>query len=134
MGNRLGYLFMLVWVTRVGILLLLISFSTSSSLARMLKIISSEPKSVRSATLTSTADCRNIRWEKKCYSLQRQFIWLALGSLGLGLWALLGYWSMLGGQPADWISGGNSKMSIIPSMPPIFTSTPLEAHLQIQPS
>ena len=60
-GNKLGYLLMLLWEIRVGCLLLLTLYRISSSLSRMPKIISSEPKSIRSATLTSTTDCRGIR-------------------------------------------------------------------------
>ena len=71
MGNRLGYLLMQLWEIRVGCLLLLTLYSTSSSLSRMPRIISSEPKSTRSTTLTSTTNYRSIRWEKKCCSLQR---------------------------------------------------------------
>ena len=71
MGNRSDYLLMLLWEVRVGDLLLLTLYSTSSSLSRRPRIISSEPKSIRSATLTSTTDCRSIRWEKKCCSLRR---------------------------------------------------------------
>ena len=69
MGNRLGYLLMLLWGTRVGCLLLLTLYRTSSSLSRRPKIISSEPKRTRSATSTSITIFRNVRWEKKCYSL-----------------------------------------------------------------
>ena len=69
MGNRLGYLLMLLWETRVECLLLLTLYSTSRSLSRMLRIILSEPKSTRSAILISTTNCRNIRWERKCCSL-----------------------------------------------------------------
>ena len=134
MGNRLDYLLMLLWEIRVGCLLLLTLYSTSRSLSRMPKIISSEPRSTRSATSTSTTVCRNIRWEKKCCSLRRHFTWQVLGSLGLGLLDLSGCWSVLGRQPTDWISGGDSKMSIISSTSPSFASTPLEAHLQIHPS
>ena len=50
MGNRLGYLLMLLWEIRVGDLLLLTLYSTSSSLSRRPRIISGEPKSTRSAT------------------------------------------------------------------------------------
>ena len=74
MGNRLDYLLMLLWVTRVGCLLLLTLYSTSSSLSRRPRIISSESKSCKNATLTSITICRNISWEKKCYSLRRHFI------------------------------------------------------------
>ena len=130
MGNRLGYLLMLLWVTRVGILLLLTLYGISRSLSRMPRIILSDSKSTRSTTSTSTTDCRNTRWEKKCCSLRRHFIWLALGSLRLGLLDLLGYCSILGRLPADWISGGDSKMSIMSSTSPSFASTPLKAHLQ----
>ena len=69
MENRLGYLLMLLWGTRVGCLLLLTLYSTSSSLSRMLRIISSEPKSIRSTTSTSTTNCMSIRLEEKCCSL-----------------------------------------------------------------
>ena len=85
MGNRSDYLLMLLWEVRVGDLLLLTLYSTSSSLSRMPRIISSEPKSTRSATLTSTTNCRNIRWEKKCCFLQRHFTWQVLRSFGVGL-------------------------------------------------
>ena len=85
MGNRLGYLLMQLLGIRVGGLLLLTSYSTFSSLSRMPRIISREPRSTRSATLTSTTDFRSIRWEKKCCSLRRHFTWLGLGSFGLGL-------------------------------------------------
>ena len=64
MRNRLGYLLMLLWEVRVGDLLLLTLYSTSSILSRRPRIIPSEPKSIRSATSTSTTDCRSIRWEK----------------------------------------------------------------------
>ena len=134
MGNRLDNLLMLFWEVRVGDLLLLTLYSTSSSLSRRPRIISSEPKSIRSATLTSTTICRSIRWEKKCCSLRRHFTWLGLGSLGLGLLDLSGCWSMLGRLPTGWISGGDSKMFTMSSTFPSFTSTPLEAHLQIHPS
>ena len=134
MGKRLGYLLMLLWEVRVGNLLLLTLYSTSSSLSRRPRIISSEPKSIRSATLTSTTASRSIRWEKKCCSLRRHFTWLELGSLGLGLQDLLGCWSVLGRQPIDWISGEDSKMFKIFSTSPSFASTPLEAYLQIQSS
>ena len=128
--NRLGYLLMLLWEIIVGGLLLLTLYSISSSLSRMPKIISSEPKSNRSANSTSTTNCRSIRWGKKCYSIRRHFTWLELGSLGLGFWDLSGCWSVLRRQPTDWISGGDSKMPIISSTSPSFASTPLEAHLQ----
>ena len=95
-GNSLGYLLMPLWEVRVGDLLLITLYSTSSSLSRRPRIISSEPKSIRSATLTSTTACRSIRWEKKCCSLQRHFTWLGLRSLGLGLLDLSGCWSVLG--------------------------------------
>ena len=65
MGNRLRYLLMLLWEIRVGCLLLLTLYNTSSSLSRKPRIISSKPKSTRSATSTSTTNCRKIRWEKK---------------------------------------------------------------------
>ena len=39
MGNRLGYLLMLLWEIRVGCLLLLTLYSTSRSLSRMPRII-----------------------------------------------------------------------------------------------
>ena len=134
MGNRSDYLLMLLWEVRVGDLLLLTLYSTSSSLSKRPRIISSETKSIRSTTSTSTTDCRSIRWEKKCCSLQRYFTWLELGSLGLGLLDLSGCWSVLGRQPTDWISGGDSKIFTMSSMSPSFASTPLEAHLHIHPS
>ena len=49
MGNRLGYLLMLLWEVRVGHLLLLPLYRTSRNLSRRPRIISSEPKSSRSA-------------------------------------------------------------------------------------
>ena len=122
MGNRLGYLLMQFLGIRVGGLLLLTSCSAFSSLSRRPRIISSEPRSIRSATLTSTTDFRSIRWEKKCCSLRRHFTWLGLRSLGLGLLDLSGCWSVLGRQ---------LTMS---STSPSFASTPLEAHLQTHPS
>ena len=85
MGNRLGYLLILLWKIRMACLLLLTLYSTSSGLSRMLRIISSEPKSIRSATSTSTTAYRSIRWEKKCCFLRRRFTWQVLGSFGLGL-------------------------------------------------
>ena len=90
MGNRLGYLLMQLWEIRVGCLLLLTLYSTSNSLSRIPRIISSEPKSTRSTTFTSTTDFRGIRWERKCCSLRRHFTWLVLGSLGLDLLDLSG--------------------------------------------
>ena len=84
-GHRLGYLLMLLWEVRVGDLLLLTLHSTSSSLSKMPRIISSEPKSARSTTSTSTTTYRSISWEKKCCSLRRHFTWQVLGSSGLGL-------------------------------------------------
>ena len=134
MGNRLGYLLMQLLGIRVGGLLLLTSYSTFSSLSRKPRIISREPRSTRSATLTSTTDFRSIRWEKKCCSLRRPFTWLGLGSFGLGLLDLSGCWSELGRLPTDWISGGDSKMFTMSSISPSFESTPLEAHLQTHPS
>ena len=134
MGNRLGYLLMQLLGIRVGGLLLLTLYSTFSSLSRMPRIISREPRSTRSATSTSTTDFRSIRWEKKCCSLRRHFTWLGLGSLGLGLLDLSGCWSVLGRLPTDWISGGDSKMFTMSSTSPSFASTPLEAHLQTHPS
>ena len=118
----------------VGGLLLLTSYSTFSSLSRMPRIISREPRSTRSATLISTTDFRRIRWEKKCCSLQRHFTLLGLGSLSLGLLNLSAFWSALGRLPTDWISGGDSKMFTVSSTSPSFVSTPLEAHLQTHPS
>ena len=82
MGNRSDYLLMLLWEVRAGDLLLLTLFSTSCSLCRRPRIISSEPKSIRSVFSTNTTDCRSIRWEKKCCSLRTNFTWLALGSFG----------------------------------------------------
>ena len=134
MGNRLGYLLMQLLGIRVGGLLLLTLYSTFSSLSRMPRIISREPRSTRSATLTSTTDFRSIRWEKKCCSLRRHFTWLGLGSFGLGFLDLSGCWSVLGRLPTGWISGGDSKMFTMSSMSPSFASTPLEAHLQTHPS
>ena len=90
MGNRLGYLLMQLLGIRVGGLLLLTSYSTFSSLSRMPRIISREPRSTRSATSTSTTDFRSIRWEKKCCSLRIHFTWLGLGSFGLGFWTFQG--------------------------------------------
>ena len=110
MGNRSDYLLMLLWEVRVGDQLLLALYITSSSLSRRPKIISSGPKSIRSATLTSNTICRSIRWEK-CCSLQRHFTWLALGSFGLGLLNLLGCWSVLGRQLTGWISGEDQRCS-----------------------
>ena len=134
MGNRLGYLLMQLLGIRVGGLLLLASYSTFSSLSRMPRIISRDPRSTRSATSTSTTDFRIIRWEKKCCSLWRHFTWLDLGSLGLGLLDLSGCWIVLGRLPIDWISGGDSKMFTMSSSSPSFVSTPLEVHWQTQPS
>ena len=85
MRNRSDYLLMLLWEVRVGGLLLLTLYSISSSLSRRPRIISSKPKSTRSTTSTSTTDFRNIRWEKKCCSLRRNFTWQVLGIFGLGL-------------------------------------------------
>ena len=129
-GNSLGYLLILLLEKRVGILLLLTLYSTSKSLSRMPRIISSVPKSIRSATLISTTDCRNIRWDKKCCSLRKHFTWLVLGSSGLGLLDLLGFWSVLGRLPTDWILGGDLNMSIMSSTSPSFASTLLEDHMQ----
>ena len=134
MGNRLGYLLMQLLGIRVGGLLLLTSYSTFTGLSRIPRIISRELGSIRSATLTNTTDFRSIRWEKKCCSLRRHFAWLGLGSFRLGLLYLLGYWSVLGRQLTDWISGGDSKMSIMSSAFPSFASTPVEALLQAYPS
>ena len=134
MGNRSDYLLMLFWEIRVGDLLLLILYSTSSSLSRRPRIISSDPKSSRSTIVTSTTGCMNIRWKKKCCSLRRHFTWQVLRSFRLGLLDLSGCWSELGRLPTDWISGGDSKMSTISSTFLSFASTPLEAHLQIHPS
>ena len=134
MGNRLGYLLMKLWEIGVGCLLLPTLYSISSSLFRMPRIISNKPKSTRSATTTSTNDFKSIRWESKCCSLRRHPTWLELGSLGLGLLDLWRCWSVLARLPTDWISGGDSKMSIISSTSPSFASTPLVAHLQIHPS
>ena len=120
MGNRLGYLLMQLLGIRVGGLLLLTLHSTSSSLSRMPRIISREPRSTRSATSTSTTDFRSIRWEKKCCSLRRHFTWLGLGSLGLGLLDLSGCWSVLGRLLTDWISGGDSKIFTMSSTSPSF--------------
>ena len=85
MGNRLGSLLMLLWEIRVGCLLQLTLYSISRSLSRMPKIISSEPKSIKSTTSTSTTTYKNIRLEKTCCSLRRHFTWQVLGSYGLGL-------------------------------------------------
>ena len=134
MGNRLGYLLMQLLGIRVGGLLLLALYSTFSSLSRMPRIISREPRSTRSAISTSKTDFRSIRWEKKCCSLRRHFTWLGLGSFGLGLLDLSGCWSVLGRLPTGWISGGDSKMFTVSSTSPSFASTPLEAHLQTHPS
>ena len=134
MGNRLGYLLMLLLGIRVEGLLLLILFIICRSLSRRLRIISSEPKSIRSTTLTSTIIYRSIRWENKYCSLRRHFTWLALVSLGLGLLDILGYWSVWGRLPTDWISGGDLKMCTMSSTSPRFASTPLEAHLQTHSS
>ena len=134
MGNRLGYLSLLLLGIRVGGLLLLTLYSTFSSLSRKPRIISREPRSTRSATLISTTDCRSIRWEKKCCPLRRHFTWPRIGSLGLGLLVLSGCWSVLGRLPTGWISGVDSKMFIMSSIFPSFASTPLEAFLHIHPS
>ena len=134
MGNRLCYLLVLLWEVRVGDLPLPTLYSTSSSLSRRPRIISSEPKSTRSTTLTSTTDFRNIRWENKCCSLRKHFTWKVLGSFGLGFLDFLGYWSVLGRQPTGWISRVDSKMFTISSTFLSFTSTPLEAHLKIHPN
>ena len=133
MGNRLGYLLMLVWEIRLGDMLLLTLYSISSSLSRRPRIISSEPKSIRSATSASTTTYRSIRWEKKCCSLRRHFTWPVLGSFKLGLLDLSGCWSELGRLPTDWISGRNLKTFTMSSMFLSFLSTSLEAHLQIHP-
>ena len=130
MGNRLGYLLMLLWEIRVGILLLLTLYSTSISFPRMPRIISNELKSIRNTTSTSTTNCRRIRLEKKCCSLRRHFTWLVLRSLGLDFLDLLGCYIELGRLPTHWISRGDSKMSIMSSTSPSFASTPLEANLQ----
>ena len=134
MGKRSDYLLMLLWEARVGDLLLLTLYSISNSLSRKPRIISSEPKSTRSATLTSTTQYRTVRWEKKCCSLQRHFTWQVLGSFGLGFLYLSGAWSVLGRQPTDWISGGGSRMFTMSSTSLSFASTPLVVHLQIHPS
>ena len=134
MGNRSDYLLMQLLGIRVGGLLLLTLYSTFSSLSRMPRIISREPKSTRSATSTSTTDFRSIRWEKKCCSLRRYFTWLGLRSFKLGLLVLSGCWSELGRLPTGWISGGDSKIFTMSSTSPSFASTPLEAHLQTHPS
>ena len=134
MGNRLGYLLMQLLGITVGGLLLLTSYRIFSSLSRMPRIISREPISTISATSTSTTDFRSIRWEKKCCSLRRHFTCLGLGSLGLGLLDLSGYWSELGRLPTYWISGGDSKMFTVSYTSPSFEITPLEAHLQTYPS
>ena len=133
MGNRLVYLLMQLLGIRVGGLLLLTSYSILSSLSKKSKIISREPRSTRSAALTSTTDFRSIRWEKNCCSLQRPFTWLGLGSFRLGLLDLSGYWSELGRPPTDWILDRDSKMFTMSSTSPSFESTPLEAHLQTHP-
>ena len=134
MGNRLGYLLMQLLGIRVGGLLLLTSYNTFSSLSRMPRIISREPRSTRSATSTSSNDFKSIKWEKKCCSLRRNFTWLGLRSLGLGLLDLSGCWSELGRLPTDWISGGDSKMFTMSWTSLSFISTPLEAHLQTHTS
>ena len=134
MGNRLGYLLMQLLGIRVGGLLLLTLHSTSSSLSRRPRIISSEPRSTRSTTSTSTTNFKSIRWEKNCYFLRRHFTWLGLGSLGLGFLDLSGCWSVLERLPKGWISGADSKMFTISSKAPSFASTFLEAHLQTHPS
>ena len=133
MGNRLDYLLMQLLGIRLGDLLLLTLYSISSSFSRRPRIISSEPKNIRSATLRSTTACRSIRWEKKCCSLRRHFTWLGLGSIDLGLLDLSGYWSVLGRLPTGWISGGDLKMFTMSSTSPSFASTPLEAHMQGAP-
>ena len=130
MGNRLVYLLIQLLGIRMGGLLLLTSYSTFSSLSRIPRIISREPRSIRSTTLISTTNFKSIRWEKKCCSLRRHFTWLGLGSLGLGLLDLSGCWSELGRLPTDWISGGDSKIFTMFSISHSFVSTPLEAHLQ----
>ena len=134
MGNRLGYLLMQLLGIGVGGLLLLTSYRTFSSLSRMPRIISREPRSTISATSTSTTNFRSIRWEKNCCSLRRHFTWLGLGGLGLGLLDLSGCWSEKGRLPTDWISGGDSKMFTMSSTSPSFASTPLGAHPQTHPS
>ena len=134
MGNRLGYLLMQLLGIRAGGLLLLTLYSIFSSLSRMPKIISREPRGTRITTSTSTTDFRSIRWEKKCCSLRRHFTWMGLGSLGLGLLDLSGFWSVWGRLPTGWISGGDSKMFTMFSTSPSLASTPLEAHLQTHPS
>ena len=111
MMNRSDYLLMLLWEVRVGDLLILTLYSTSSRLSKRPRIISSKPKSIRSATLTSTTVCRSIKWEKKCCSCWGHFTWLALGSFGLGLLDLSGYWSLLGRQLTGWISGEIQRYS-----------------------
>ena len=134
MGNRSGYLLIQLLGIRVGGLLLLTLYSTFSSFSRMPRIISREPRSIRSAILTSTMAYRSIRWEKKCCSLRRHCTWMGLESLVLCLLDLLGCWSELGRLPTDWISGGDLKMYTMSSMSPSFASIPLEAHLNIHPS
>ena len=123
MGNRLGYLLMLLWETRVGYLLLLALYSISSSLSRMPRIISSEPKSTRSATLISTTTCRNI-WVGEEVLLSSKTLHLAgtrkLRARFVGPFRVL---ERVGRQPTDWISGGDSKMSIISSTYPSLGST-----------
>ena len=134
MGYRLGYLLMQLLVIRVGGLLQLTSYSTFSSLSMKPRIISREPRSTRSATLTSTTAFRSIRWENKCCSLQRPFTCLGLKSFELVFLDLSGCWSELGRLPTDWILRGDSKMFRLSSTSPSIESTPLEAHLQTHPS
>ena len=134
MGNRLGYLLMQLLGIRVGGLLLSALYSIFSSLSRMPRIISREPRSTRSATLTSTTDFRSIGWENKCWCLRRHFSWLGVGSLGQGLLDLSGCWSVLGRLLTGWILGGDSMMFTMSSISPSFTSTPLEVYLQTHPS
>ena len=134
MGNRLGNLLIQLLGIRVGGLLLLTLHNTFSSLSRMPRIISREPRSTRSATSTSTTDFRSIMWEKKCCSLRKHFTRLGLGSLGLGLLDLSGCWSVLGRPLKDWISGEDLQMFTMSSTSPSFASTHLEAHLQTHPS
>ena len=134
MGNRLGYLLMLLLGVRVGGLMLLTWYRTSRILSRMPRIIPREPKSIRSATLTSTTDYKSIMWEKKCCSLQRHCTWQVLRSFGLGLLDLSGCWSMWERLHTGWISGEDSKIFTMFSTFPSFASTPLKAHLQTHPS
>ena len=58
MENRLDYLLIQLLGIRVGGLLLLTSCSIFSSLSRRPRIISTQPRSARSATSTSITDCR----------------------------------------------------------------------------